>query len=369
MKVPQRVLVVVTLRIGDVLLATPLIRSLRLAWPATEIDVLVFEHTEGVLSGNPDINRVITIARRPGFWKHLALVAGLLRRYDLAVTTQMSDRPVLYAWIAGKMRLGMGDGSNKQRWKRSLLSGWAVFDNTGTHTVLMNLKLADLLGVGRNHEVVVSWTPSDECRVAGVLPFDIRTEIFAVLHLYPKFPYKMWRQESWVELAGWLAANGIRPVFTGGCLPDELEYVGRIARSMPQGAVNVAGKLSLPECAFLVSRAKYYVGPDTALTHVAAALGTPTVSLFGPSNPIKWGPWPKNHAENRNPYGMKGSQRAGNVVLLQGEGDCVPCMQEGCERHVSSMSDCLQNLPAARVIAALQELSPQHEPTQQAWGT
>jgi heptosyltransferase-3 len=125
---------------------------------------------------------------------------------------------------------------------------------------------------------------------------------------------------------------------------------------MPSGTVNMAGKLSLAESAFLISRAKYFVGPDTALTHMAAALGTPTVALFGPSNPVKWGPWPKGYMEDRNPYRMKGTQRVNNVVLLQGEGDCVPCMQEGCERHNNSLSACLQNLPAAKAIDALREL-------------
>ena len=117
------------------------------------------------------------------------------------------------------------------------------------------------------------------------------------------------------------------------------------------------GKLSLAESAFLISRAKYYVGPDTALTHMAAALGTPTVALFGPSNPVKWGPWPKGYEEYRNPYTMKGTQRVNNVVLVQGEGNCVPCMEEGCDRHNASLSDCLQNLPAARVITAIRDLS------------
>lgn len=369
MKQPHRILVVVTLRIGDVLLATPLIRSLRQAWPEAGIDALVFEHTGGVLLNNPDVRQVITVARRPGLWKHLGLVAKLLRRYDLAVTTLMGDRPVLYTWIAGRMRLGMLDGSRQQRWKQSLLSDWAAFDNLDTHTVLMNLRLADLLGIERSYEVVAPWSPSDEGRVAGELPFDIRSEAFAVLHVHPKFSYKMWRQEEWLKLAQWLSENNIRPVLTGGDFPDEMACVNRVYGLMPPGALNLAGRLSLAECAFLISHARYYVGPDTSLTHMAAALGVPTVALFGPSNPVKWGPWPKNHAEDSNPYRMKGSQRAGNVVLLQGEGDCVPCMQEGCERHLSSMSDCLQNLPAARVIAALQELSPQHEPAQQAWGT
>jgi heptosyltransferase-3 len=118
----------------------------------------------------------------------------------------------------------------------------------------------------------------------------------------------------------------------------------------------MAGKLSLAESAFLISRAKCYVGPDTALTHVAAALGTPTVALFGPSNPVKWGPWPRGYNADSNPYQMRGTQHVGNVVLLQGEGDCVPCMEEGCDRRITSLSACLQGMPVEKVVAALGEL-------------
>lgn len=346
----------VTLRIGDVLLSTPVIRSLRLAWPQAKIDVLVFEHTEGVLLRNPDIHRVITVPARPGFWEHLHLMLGLFRRYDLALTTLLGDRPTLYAWIAGKTRIGMQDGSSKERWKQHFLSRWAIFDHVNTHTVLTNLGLMDLLGIQRSHEVVVAWNSLDENSVAGALPFDMGAKPFAVLHLFPKFSYKMWQQQGWIELARWLEENGIRPVFTGSSDPDELAYIGKALSFMPPGAVNMAGRLSLAESAFLISRAKCYVGPDTALTHMAAALGTPTVALFGPSNPVKWGPWPKGYEEDNNPYVMRGTQRVNNVVLLQGNGDCVPCMEEGCERHNSSLSDCLQNLPAASVIAALREL-------------
>jgi heptosyltransferase-3 len=347
---------VVTLRIGDVLLSTPVIRSLRLAWPQAEIDALVFEHTEGVLLHNPDIHRVITVPTRPGFWVHLRLILSLFRQYDLALTTLLGDRPTLYAWLAGKTRIGMQDGSSKERWKQRLLSRWAIFDHVDTHTVLTNLGLVDLLGIQRSHEVVVAWNPSDENSVARVLPFDIGAETFAVLHMFPKFSYKTWHRDGWIELARWLEKNGIRCVLTGSSDPDELAYVGQLFRTMPPGTVSMAGKLSLAESAFLISRAKCYVGPDTALTHMAAALGTPTVALFGPSNPVKWGPWPKGYGEDRNPYKMRGTQRVNNVVLLQGEGDCVPCMEEGCERHNASLSDCLQNLPASSVIESLREL-------------
>jgi heptosyltransferase-3 len=361
LKPPSRILVTVTLRIGDVLLSTPVIRSLRMAWPQAKIDVLVFEGTEGVLLRNTDIDRVITVPVRPRFWQHLRLILNLFRRYDLALTTQLGDRPTLYTWIAGKIRLGMQDGSEKEHWKQYLLTRWANFEHVYNHTVLTNLGLVDLLGIKRNNEVVVAWSPSDEISVAAALPFDICSETFAVLHMSPKFSYKMWQQNGWIELAKWLAENGIRSVLTGSSDPAELAYVDQIYRSMPSTTVTVSGKLSLGGNAFLISRAKYYVGPDTALTHMAAALGTPTVALFGPSNPVKWGPWPKGYEKHHNPYSLKGTQRVNNVVLVQGEDDCVPCMKEGCDRHNASLSDCLQNLPAAKVIAAILKLSGEAE--------
>jgi heptosyltransferase-3 len=202
----------------------------------------------------------------------------------------------------------------------------------------------------------MAWDASDESSVAGLLPFAIGAVPFAVLHMSPKFSYKMWHRDGWIELAQWLEKRGIRCVLTGSGAPDEMTYVGQIFRSMPAATVNMAGKLSLAESAYLISRGKCYVGPDTALTHVAAALGTPTVALFGPSNPVKWGPWPKGYAEDRNPWGMTGTQRVNNVVLLQGAGDCVPCMKEGCDCHNDSLSDCLQKLPAGRAIDALCDL-------------
>jgi heptosyltransferase-3 len=87
---------------------------------------------------------------------------------------------------------------------------------------------------------------------------------------------------------------------------------------------------------------------------MAAALGVRTVALYGPTDPVKWGPWPKAHTASGNPWRRLGSQAAGNVRLIQGIVPCVPCGREGCERHVASYSDCLQQLPAARVIAAIE---------------
>lgn len=348
------VLVINTRRIGDALLTTPLIRSLRRAWPRARIDVLTFEGSDGFLRDNPDVDEVITVPERPRFWAHLRLLRRLRRRYDVAVSTLTGDRPTFYAWIAGRYRIGLLEDTPKQRWKQRLLSAWTPFDNTHTHTVQMNLRLTALLGIAPQAEVVVAWGADDAHAVDAMLPFDAGTQPYALLHLYPKFPYKNWHQEGWVALGRWLGGRGLRVVFTGGPGEDERRYTQEVAAVLP-GAVDLSGRLSLAQNAYLASRARLYVGLDTALTHMAAALGVPVVTLYGPSNPVKWGPWPHGYAD-AHPYAMRGSRRVGNVFLLQGEGDCVPCFQEGCERHTQSLSACLQQLPAQRVIDAAAQM-------------
>src|SRR6185369_4185898 len=87
MVTPRSILVVVTRRIGDVLLATPLVRSLKRAWPDAPVDALVFEGTEGAIAANPDVRRVIAIPERPGLARHAAFVLKLARRrYDIALS-------------------------------------------------------------------------------------------------------------------------------------------------------------------------------------------------------------------------------------------------------------------------------------------
>jgi heptosyltransferase-3 len=148
----------------------------------------------------------------------------------------------------------------------------------------------------------------------------------------------------------------LRIVLTGGNDAAELAYVARLAVGMP-GALNLAGTLSLAQTACVVAGAAAYVGPDTALTHVAAALGVPTVALFGPTDPLKWAPWPKGHDVAHSPWRRLGDQRSGAVYVVQGAAPCAPCNKEGCERHINSYSDCLLALPAARVINALRAVA------------
>ena len=351
---PQSILVVVTRRIGDVLLTTPLIRSVKQTWPGAAVDVLVFAGTEGVLAANPDIRRVLTIAERPRWRDHLALLTGIARRYDVALSVVPSDRPTLYAWLAGRWRSGLVVDTPKHRWKTWVLNRWVPFEALNTHTVLMHLALARTLDIAPCHEVVAAWQQQDCERIDNELPIK-PGEPYAVLHAFPKFNYKMWSREAWIATAQWLRARGLHVVLTGGAEATELQYVNAIAREVP-GVIVVAGRFTLSQTACLIARARAYVGPDTAITHMAAALGVPTIALYGATDPVKWGPWPAGYTRDVNPWKRLGNQRVNNVTLIQGNIACVPCFHEGCERSIASYSDCLQQLPAAKVIAAFAEV-------------
>ena len=356
MKVPQKILVIVTRRIGDVLLATPLIRTIRESWPDVVIDVLVFKGTEGIISSNPDIRKIIMVEEHFQTWPHLKFLLGLVRQYDVALSTMHNDRQVFYAWLAGKYSLGfVHDKGIKHFWKRCLLSRWIYSQNLDDHTVLKNLKLAQLLGLPLNHNVIVSWQKSDESRVTSLLKFDIASEQFAVIHMHPQYPYKEWSKQGWIALAQWLYGKGINMVFTGSGNVKETAGMDKIFHELPGRVFNMIGKLDLSETGFLLSHASVYIGPDTVITHMAAALGIPTVALYGPTNPVVWGPWPKDHLISKNPFIKKGSQNVKNVFLVQGEGDCVPCHEEGCERNIESLSNCLQNISPEKLISVVQQ--------------
>ncbi|MDR4469919.1 MAG: glycosyltransferase family 9 protein [Nitrospira sp.] len=347
-------LVVCTRRIGDVLLATPVIRSLKIALPNLKIDMLVFEGTQDVLSGNRDLQQVLTISQRPSALSHLDLLRSIWRRYDVAISVLAGDRPTFHAWIAGRYRVGTVLSDNKSWWKRRLLQEWVPFDNVHTHTVAMNLQLLAPFGVAGIGTPVVSWTAGDETAVHQRLS-ECCGQRYAVLHVSPKFSYKMWTVAGWIALGRWLMGQGLTVVVTG-MESAESAYCEQIVQGLP-GAVNLVDHVALPELGCLLSRAALYIGTDTAVSHMAAAVGTPSVVLFGPSNPVKWGPWPKDFPPTtQSPWCRHGSQRQGNVFLLQGEGDCVPCLAEGCERHVESQSECLQQLPVSRVIEAAETM-------------
>lgn len=346
---PESVLVVVTQRIGDVFLTGALVRSLRGAWPDARIDMLVFAGTEGIVATHPDVTSVLTVPVKASFWDNIKFGRQLWKRYDLALSTSPGDRSTLYAILAGRRSIGAIGHGAKHTWKSMLLSDTVPFDNLSMHTVVQNLSLAGAVGVPRAYELPVTWHEQDEHLLTAHFP-GFKSVRYAVLHPFPKFRYKMWSTHGWRETAQWLLERDITVVLSGGPDTEERTYVGNLLPESGHRIVNLTGKLNFTQLAALLSRAVVYVGPDTVTTHLAAAVGVPTVALFGPSNPIKWGPWPKGCDLDPSPFRSRGDQWVGNVALVQGRGACVPCRLEGCARHAGSESACLQMLPAATVV-------------------
>lgn len=342
----KRILVISTRQIGDVLLTTPLIHSLKQSTQAT-IDVLVFQGKGGILEGNPDINQIIEIPERPHFKDHFKLFQLIYRNYDLAISTQAGDRPAIYAFLASKYRIGMlPDRSLKSIWKTWLYQKSIVFDDWDTPTVLQNLQLIDLMNISRSYQVI----PPRSSQPIEEVPQDS----YVVLHLTPMWKYKRWTKEGWEKVAQWIAEQNWQVVLTGSANKEEQEYLLEITKNFPKNTLNLAGKLSFGQVTQLIEKSEFFIGVDTAVTHLAAATGVPMIALFGPTNPVKWSPFPKDYAENKPPFQRVAPfQINKNIVLIQGIAECVPCHQEGCEKHRQSYSRCLDEIPAERVIEAI----------------
>ena len=165
------------------------------------------------------------------------------------------------------------------------------------------------------------------------------------------FVYKRWTLEGWRALAAGVRARGLKIVATGGPARAERSYLDQVWGDLPDVA-RQDGQLSWPELAAVLAGARLFVGPDTSVTHLAAATGCPTVALFGPTDPRLWGPVP---AEGLDPmWAASGTiQRRKNVWLVQNPLPCLPCQNEGCERHILSFSRCLNELEPAHVLHAV----------------
>lgn len=338
-----RVLVIVMRRLGDVLLATPLVRSLRLGLPGARVDVLAFRGTEGMLAGNPDVDRVITLAQRPSVGEMVRLIATLWRRYDLAVSTQTGDRPTFLAYVAGRRRAGLTVARGGGAWWKRRLLDHPVGSAPGDHRVVELLRLAGALGVAPRPELVAPTSKSAVARPEGR---------YAVLHANPMYRFRRWTDDGWRALAQALAARGLAVLATGGPDPAERAYLDRLWGPLDAVVERLDGKLDWPQLASLIGGAAVFVGPDTSMTHLAAASGCPTVAIYGPAGPHLIGPWPVGGL--KLPWARTGTvQHRSNVWVVQHPLPCQPCENLGCERHFESYSRCLDELSATEVLVAV----------------
>ena len=337
-----RILVIALRRLGDVLMTTTLIASLRAAWPDAVIDALVFADTAGILDGNPDINTIVTLPAKRTLAQSLSLAGKLWRSYDLAISTQSGDRPTFFAFVAGRRRVALVEQNTSGEIKQKLLDRSLVYV-PGVHRVEEMLRLADLIGIARVPQMVAPRPRDSDLAPQGD---------YAVIHAAPMFRYKKWTAQGWRDVAAVLASRGLTVVATGGPSPDERSYLDEVWSGA--AVTRLDGRIDWAQLSGLLAKAKVFVGPDTSVTHLAAAAGAPTVALYGPTDPRLWGPWPVGGLAPV--YAATGKvQQRGNVALVQNTLPCTPCQLEGCERRLDSYSACLDELTSGHVIAAVDQ--------------
>ena len=350
-KPPERILVVTLRYLGDTLLVTPLLTSLKQAYPDAKIDVLLYENTAAMLAGNPAVSNLITTVAKPRWQDHIKVYKQIFRRYDLAICTLAGDKPTLYSFFAASVRVGFVPQRAQTGWfKRYLFNRWLEFDTQKTHTVLELLKLCQLLEISPVYQLTAPQVVNSDFQISDV----VETDYYVVLHPMPQWRYKQWTQEGWAAVADYCQQQGLTIIISGSSAKAELDYLAQL--KLPKNSLNLAGKLSLAQLAQVIASAKLFIGCDTGITHLAAATGTATIALFGPSDPVKWTPWPADYYSDESPFVTHGNQRVNNVYLIQGQKDCVPCYLEGCDRHQGSYSACLDAITPAQVQRVIADI-------------
>lgn len=351
----RRILVITPAQLGDVLLCTPLIRAARTRWPGARIDVLGFEGTLQLLEGNPDVAQLIEIPSASGRGAQLLQAWKLRRHYDLALVTRSSDRSHLYGIVCARVRSALlPDRTLGSYWKRRM-ARHGIVPTPSTHQVLQKLQLIE---PWTDPPPTLSLLPP----AAAPLPPALEARIVhpcVVVHVPSMWRYKQWPPEHFRRVVEGLLADGVQVILTGSGSGNDQAQIEQV-RGLDAASgllLDVSGQLSLPQLRALLELADAYLGPDTSVTHLAAAVGIPIVTLFGPTNPQDFGPWPKNHPA-RQPWQRRADrQQLGNIVVLQGPDlpgrTCVPCNRMGCEHQHASPSHCLQELEPERVLSEL----------------
>jgi len=366
----RRILVIATPGIGDALLATPLVRSLKLAFPRATIDMIVRDG-RAIVDCNPDLSRVLVRRRRPPFWDDLKFMARVARRYDLAVSTSTTDRAFIYMLVAASRRVGVvASLTPKSWWKRKIAR--CVWADPDVHTLSRNLELAGLLNIERHWGLVIPGNPPNAETGSEIQRLESSNLPYAVIHMKPASAAREWPSGYWQSVIESLGQRGLAVAATGGGDSAERAYVAEIlsrwapGRKNHPGVFDLAGQLSFGDIARLLQRATVYIGIDTSTTHVAASTGVPTIALFGPTDVVRWGPWPRGLEQTGSPYRRnEASQTVGNVTVLQEPCACS-ALRRPCQLAPGMPGSCMHGILPDRVLAAMDDALRHPGPSAQA---
>jgi heptosyltransferase-3 len=351
----RRALVVKLRHQGDVLLASPVFSVLKRKAPQIEIDALVYAETAPMLAAHPAINEVLCIdrawktlgpfAQASAEWKLLAQLRA--RQYDLVVHLTEHWRGAWLSRLLGpRWAVGPRVRDRGRLWKGSFTHLVSTPLASARHVVEANLDALRRIGIHPGVDeralTLVAGAAAEQ-KVAQLLAdHGLADHSFVQIHPSSRWRFKCWPAEKMAALIDRLHAEGRRVVLTAAPDAAEAQMIADIRSRIAQPvAASLSGQLSLKELAALTARARLFIGVDSAPMHIAAAVGTPAVAIFGPSGADLWGPW--------------GTPRAGtHRVVARDEYTCRPCGLDGCGG--GKVSDCLVTLDVARVWAAASAL-------------
>jgi heptosyltransferase-3 len=337
----KRILVIKLKQPGDVLLSTPVIDALKEAWPDCHLTYLVPRGAEEMVAGHPGLDELLVVDRRgASAGQALGFALGLNRRgFDLVLELSGGDRGALYTWLTrAQERVGFAH-PGQPFWQR-----WACFTlllprpPAQMHMVQQNLVALKALGLNPEApRLRFFWDQAVEERLRDWLAaHDLTPGNFAVMHPGAGWRFKCWTPTGYARVIEALVQEWRLPVvLTGSRAPMEQELTAAILRETRAQPLNLVGQLSLKELGALIAQARLFFGVDSAPMHLAAAVGTPTAALFGPTGAFNWAPWGEGH------------------LVIQQDWECLGCGLAGCDN--SKVSRCLVELAPEDVLRRLEE--------------
>ena len=286
---PERILVIKLDHLGDVLLATPVFSNLRRRYPDAELHALTGAWSRVVLEKHPDVNSVVEYdspafcrTGQPTSLKETFKLYRLLRRqkYDLMVELRSDWRTVWFAFL----RL------TPKRLSRAALQianklGFAQF--SGIHETTRNLDVLRQAGIATPVQTAIfSVTAEDKKWASDFLATYQIDRQHPLIAIHPGSPIalKRWLPERYAELADWLIAQKRAQILFVG-VEDEIPIVTETQALMQGESINIAGKTTLTQLASILHTCNVFIGNDSGPMHLAAAVGTQTIGLYGPGDP------------------------------------------------------------------------------------
>ncbi|MEK9139329.1 MAG: lipopolysaccharide heptosyltransferase II [Bacteroidota bacterium] len=332
---PQKILVFHTAFIGDIILTLPLVQRLRASLPGTQITFVAIPSAANVLENHPAINRIVVYDKRgteAGLSGILKLAAELrAEKFDIALIPHRSLRSALVAWLARiPKRVGFSASAAPR-----LFTDVVQYDKN-SHEIDRNLSLLRPLRIAYSGDQLPSVYPSDDDkRVVDKLLN--RSGQFIGFAPGSVWNTKRWPKEHFISLGKKLASDGASLVMVGSRQDAALcEEIGFAIGS--GGIVNAAGKLSLLQSAELIRRCSLLISNDSAPMHLAVAVRTPVVALFGATVP-------------RFGFAPRGQH---DVVAEVNGLACRPCSIHGGDKCPIKTFVCMKDLKPEIVYAKVQ---------------